>query len=67
MKNYVNPNMTISKFNVERVSATNTTPLPTIDVLLSIADYGTQITNTIEKTQNAVSANVSFQDAIKFR
>lgn len=67
MKNYINPDIQISKFYVERVSATNATPLPTIDVLLSIADYGTKIADTIESTQNNVSANVNFQDAIKFK
>lgn len=65
MKRYTNPDIKISKFYVERISATE--PLPTIDVLLSTADYGANITNTITNTQNAVSANVNFQDAIKFR
>ena len=68
MKNYINPDIKISMFYVEKISATDATitELPE-GYLLSIPQMGTEVTNAINKAQRSISANVSFQDAIKFR
>ena len=68
MKKYINPDMKISMFYVEKVSATDATitELPQ-GYLLSMPTYSDAIQGVIDNAQKSVSANVSFQDAIKFR
>ena len=68
MRKYINPDIKISMFYVEKISATDATitELPN-GYLLSVPTYSDAIQGVIDNAQKSVSANVSFQDAIKFR
>ncbi len=68
MKNYINPEMKITKFYSELISTT-ATPLPTIDPL-SVATMGSGVSDAIggiDGAQQAVQGNVNFQKAIEFK
>lgn len=69
MKNYINPEMNISRFYVENIRATDVPTLTELPggYLLSIPEYSTQVLNKIDGAQQSVHANVHFQDAIKFK
>ena len=68
MKNYINPEIKLSMFHVEKISATDATitELPN-SYLLSVPTYSDAVQGAIDSATKSVSANVSFQDAIKFR
>lgn len=66
MRTYINPEMKITKFDGENVTAT-ATELPTINPMSVIPNLGSNVQNAINNAQQSVQANVDFQDAIKFR
>lgn len=59
MKKYTEPLMKISMFDVETVSAEETTPL-------SAPVFGQNLDKFVKSNPNAVQRNIDFNDAIKF-
>ena len=59
MKKYISPEIKISMFDVECVSATDVT-------VLSQPVYGNNLNNYIQNKQNSVQKNLDFNKAIEF-